>query len=313
MAENNSSAPLLPCPFCGERTQINALGRSWWRMESGHRQDCLLSEVDHTVPQTDEQKQLLIDAWNTRAPQAVAAQAAPAAPDTNLLRAEILEHASKGSRLVRTLFNEPTGTLSDVEVGDWIQRAQQYLTLPLQAAPAAVAVPEGWVPCTITYEGQYPEDVAYGPKIMMARLKKWLERYFTLKAEMHAEPVAWANWKVGSTSYAPYRTRTQAQASVSQSEIAATQEGPYEVVPLYTAPQAQPADALDAAFEAVRKRFCKLPRYSFLLDGKGNVRRVPSFTGNWVEFEAAHTLFDPQSVDAAMAAAQEGGNAAKEA
>lgn len=79
MAEKNSSAPLLPCPFCGERTQINALGRRWWRMESGHRQDCLLSEVDHTVPQTDEQKQLLIDAWNTRAPQAVAAQAAPAA------------------------------------------------------------------------------------------------------------------------------------------------------------------------------------------------------------------------------------------
>lgn len=75
------------------------------------------------------------------------------------------------------------------------------------------------------------------------------------------------------------------------------------------APQAQPADALDVAFEAVRKRFCKLPRYSFLLDGKGNVRRVPSFTGNWVEFEAAHTLFDPQSVDAAMAAAQEGGAA----
>lgn len=74
-----------------------------------------------------------------------------------------------------------------------------------------------------------------------------------------------------------------------------------------TASQAQHADALDAAFEAVRKRFCKLSRYSFLLDGKGNVRRVPNFSGHWVDFEEAHKLFDPQSVEAAMAAAQQGG------
>lgn len=70
---------------------------------------------------------------------ASAPQAAPAALDANRLRAEILEHASKASRLVRTLFNEPAGTHSDVEVGDWIQRAQQYLTLPSQAAPAEVS------------------------------------------------------------------------------------------------------------------------------------------------------------------------------
>lgn len=69
------------------------------------------------------------------------------------------------------------------------------------------------------------------------------------------------------------------------------------------APQAQ-ADAQDAAFEAVRKKFCKLQRYSFFLDDKGNVRRVPQFSGNWVEFESVHTLFDPASVDAAIAAAK---------
>ncbi len=53
----------------------------------------------------------------------------------------------------------------------------------LAAAPQAVqpAVPEGWVPCVITYEGQQPEEIAYGPQIMMDRLKKWLDRYFEMR------------------------------------------------------------------------------------------------------------------------------------
>ncbi|MDH1255065.1 hypothetical protein N5C67_20655 [Comamonas thiooxydans] len=67
------------------------------------------------------------------------------------------------------------------------------------------------------------------------------------------------------------------------------------------APLAQ-AGARDAAFEAVRQKFCKLQRYSFLLDDKGNVRRTPDYSGNWVEFEAVHTLFEPAAVDAAIAA-----------
>lgn len=57
----------------------------------------------------------------------------------------------------------------------------------------------------------------------------------------------------------------------------------------------------DAAFEAVRQKFCKLQRYSFFLDDKGNVRRTPDYCGNWVEFEAVHTLFEPAAVEAALA------------
>lgn len=72
------------------------------------------------------------------------------------------------------------------------------------------------------------------------------------EAAPQQEPVAWANWKVGSTSYAPYRTREQAVASVNQSGIAATQEGPYEVVALYTAPQTSPAAQGDALTQAAR-------------------------------------------------------------
>ncbi len=74
------------------------------------------------------------------------------------------------------------------------------------------------------------------------------------------------------------------------------------------APLAQ-AGSRDAAFEAVRKKFCKLQRYSFLLDDKGNVRRTPDYSGNWVEFEAVHTLFEPAAVEAAIAAqAAQGGD-----
>ncbi len=74
-------------------------------------------------------------------------------------------------------------------------------------------------------------------------------------------------------------------------------------------PQAdsQPApvrDALDAAFEAVRKRLCAMQRYSFVLDDDGVVRRVHDRTGNWIEFDEAHALLDPVAVDAADRAAR---------
>ena len=62
-------------------------------------------------------------------------------------------------------------------------------------------------------------------------------------------------------------------------------------------------DALDAAFDAVRQRLCGLQRYSFVLDDDGMVRRVQDRTGNWIEFDAAHELFDPVAVDAARSQA----------
>lgn len=68
------------------------------------------------------------------------------------------------------------------------------------------------------------------------------------------------------------------------------------------------ADARDAAFEAVRLEICKLPRYSFFLNQSGGVQRINDRSGNWVEFDAVHQLFDPVEVDAAIAAQQgEGG------
>ncbi|MFY2030268.1 hypothetical protein ACOTDE_26500 [Achromobacter xylosoxidans] len=66
----------------------------------------------------------------------------------------------------------------------------------------------------------------------------------------------------------------------------------------------------DAAFEAVRKRLCALPRYSFWKDDNGGVKRVNDRSGNWIEFDAAHGLFDAVAVDAAIAAQQGKGGAA---
>lgn len=59
----------------------------------------------------------------------------------------------------------------------WIARASHG------QAPAGAVLPAGWVPLTITHEGQYPEEVAYGPQIMMDRLGKWLGKYFAQAAQ----------------------------------------------------------------------------------------------------------------------------------
>jgi hypothetical protein len=68
-------------------------------------------------------------------------------------------------------------------------------------APAGVALPEGWVPLVITHEGQYPEEIAYGPQRMMDRLGKWLRKYFdsAVAAKAHPAPAAVA----GPSGYGP--------------------------------------------------------------------------------------------------------------
>lgn len=71
-------------------------------------------------------------------------------------------------------------------------------------------------------------------------------------AQPQGEPVAWANWKVGSRSYVPYRTAGEARRCVEASEISATQNGPYRVVPLYaeqTAPVAVTYQQVLTAYE----------------------------------------------------------------
>ena len=70
------------------------------------------------------------------------------------------------------------------------------------------------------------------------------ERYAAL---CEAEPVAWANFRHSPPSYVPFRTEDAAFQSVTRSELAATQDGPYSVVPLIPRPVKEtlfPADQL---------------------------------------------------------------------
>ncbi|WP_324622772.1 hypothetical protein [Delftia lacustris] len=287
--------------------------------------------------------------------------------------------------------------------------------LRAQATPAApVGLPSGWVPCILTHDGQHPEEVAYGPQIMMDRLKKWLGRYFELLAQkvldepVHAEMLAalqavavdvvhvgagenaisdaarakveavlerigapWPSPEAAPTTpddvlcyiraaatlperhgfevcratdagamavtgdgravvraepaskrigqiLSPASDQSQDTGSVVVAEIMSNGYNGQvlwkgKVPPvgtlLYAAPQAAPAapavDAQgerDAAFEAVRQRLCRIPRWSFHIDSRGNLRRVDDARGNWIEFSAAHELFDPVAVDSALAA-----------
>lgn len=89
----------------------------------------------------------------------------------------------------RNGVTDPTGTIDEGNViaGRIVGDARAVLTkyrtnaADVKEHPGAsigTALPAGWVPLTITHEGQYPEEVAYGPKIMMDRLGKWLGKYF---------------------------------------------------------------------------------------------------------------------------------------
>ncbi|MGE8446621.1 MAG: hypothetical protein ACN6O1_10420 [Comamonas sp.] len=288
MAENNSSAPLK------NASMIEAFEAAYSR--------------DWSDPAGDEIKEIWHRAWQA----AVEAQAAPAAVagldhtamhDALLWLRSALDckdwHWSPEQRDCAELaYHASIAALpatEDSSAGDLAEASHQTKLLAQALGDCILA------------SGIVRSDLDMsGPQLLMFA-EDLKELLLAGQAEVQAEPVAdsfleWfaKNYPTDTIIIDPaWHAKSIYRMAMAHARLAAL--------------QALPADALDAAFEAVRKRFCKLPRYSFLLDGKGNVRRVPSFTGNWVEFEAAHTLFDPVAVDAAMAAAQEGGNAAKEA
>ena len=89
-------------------------------------------------------------------------------------------------------LDDKSATTYSKELADrWV--AKGWPVFPLYAAPVSeakaqgVVMPEGWIPLTIEHEPGYPEDVAFGPKRMMDRLKKWLDRYFEMR--LNATPI----------------------------------------------------------------------------------------------------------------------------
>lgn len=131
-----------------------------------------------------------------------------------------------------------------------------------QAPAAPAGLPSGWAPCVVTHEGEYPEEVAYGPQIMMDRLKKWLDRHFAAvaaaPAQEHAtqlagqgqEPAAWL---------ASYQDREGNEASyvTTHYQLALENDARGQPVALYRGASAaahkdeQAARALPAGMEPV--------------------------------------------------------------
>lgn len=85
-----------------------------------------------------------------------------------------------------------------------------------QAPAAPVVLPSGWVPCILTHDGQHPEEVAYGPQIMMDRLKKWLGRYFELLAQ--AAPAAPVAAAIPDAAYCALQYVEHALAAIANRE-----------------------------------------------------------------------------------------------
>lgn len=81
-----------------------------------------------------------------------------------------------------SLLTERERNLDSIRVNNEIINKKNAELETLRAshgqAPARATLPEGWVPLLIIHEGQYPEEIAYGPRRMMDRLDKWLRKYF---------------------------------------------------------------------------------------------------------------------------------------
>ena len=95
---------------------------------------------------------------------------------------------------VQNLLGTHTDTQVECNFETWLACAESHskrfgghkfealIAAPVSEAKAqGVVMPEGWIPLTIEHEPGYPEDVAFGPKRMMDRLKKWLDRYFEMR------------------------------------------------------------------------------------------------------------------------------------
>ena len=81
-----------------------------------------------------------------------------------------------------------TGTGSAYTTHQMRQYAREAIAH--QAAPAqpsaAPKLPEGWIPLSIVYneDMDHPEEVAYGPPVMMNRLGKWLDKFLAQEIAM---------------------------------------------------------------------------------------------------------------------------------
>ncbi len=239
-------------------------------------------------------------------------KAAPVAPAPQPAPPAIgRDYADLAERLDDLELRDEANTTMSQEAADRSTLVLDASLALLAAAPkAAPADPMDWpLPCAVTVgHGTMHKGVPL--RTLVARMKVLYE----MTTGTNADEVANRTPEQLAELQAVFlESLKAAQASPPEPDMRAVVEAlgfdPTNHHNAAKCPYCRPApstqDAEDAAFEAVRKKLCKLPRYSFVI-GQRSVRRVADDTGSWIEFDAAHALFDPVAVDAARAQ-QEGG------
>jgi hypothetical protein len=103
-------------------------------------------------------------------------------------------------------YNDGRQSVDAAQTQAYIDGRNDQREEALQIPTGATPMPAGWVPLTLEWEPGYPEDVAFGPKRMMDRLKKWLDKHFArVVADRNAEdgwgaPDARKTWQGGLTN-----------------------------------------------------------------------------------------------------------------
>ena len=228
-----------------------------------------------------------------------AAPQAPAAPVDDL--------AQLVKQLVRALRKAlPGNDLADKAL-DYLKR-QGLQGSPLRATPEAPQTHAGLLAAAAHIQAKaqahLDERGSYDPDTGAVEMSESNQEHFNTLDELAEELRELADKSAQAACDKPPAGWTCSRAPGHDGPCAAAPAAP-------AAPAVDARGERDAAFEAVRKRLCGLQRYSFVLDDDGVVRRAQDRTGNWIEFDDAHALFDPVAVDAARAAqAKEGGESA---
>ncbi len=171
---------MLQCPMCG-CSSINVKNEQPTDNSGGYFIECPDCGISTSLRYAcgDDPIPLLAEQWNRRATAQCLHQIAEPAENRFEALISYLRERMKYSHA----RHGHTSRFVELKLEDAQEIESILCSAKLAAAPQAVqpAVPDGWVPCVITYEGQHPEEIAYGPQAMMDRLKKWLDRYFEMR------------------------------------------------------------------------------------------------------------------------------------
>jgi hypothetical protein len=156
--------------------------------------------------------------------------------------AELPEPALQSTQCDSTMRYTTLSSFSAEQLRDFADRTHAL-------RQARTALPDGWTACTIEFGNDGPEEVAYGPQVLMTRLAKWLTKHFERVIADAAPKAAPGEPLTRRFGGCPSCGRSDCVAmSCTRSEDKEMLRFVANVAPQPAAPQAAPAvDAKDAA------------------------------------------------------------------